>query len=342
MKLKGGMLDADGHLIERDEELLEYMEAPYKGNNTLLGFPFFPTLDGYHRGAIMARLGIHKGYTINAKTWLEFLDGTGIESTVLYPTAGLAFSMIQDPTWAVPLARAYNNWFTDKFHRVSPQRLRAVALVPIQDVAEAVKELRRAVTELGMVGAVIGANGAELGTRKPLGDPSFWPLYEEAERLDVPVALHGAPSASLGINFFHRFAQTHALEHPIAQIIQLTSMVMEGVFERFPKLRVAYLEAGITAEENATYHLHPATMGLFYARAHPARQRWRVRLRWSRMYCVSWYAPMRHHPSRKQGICQPRSQSGRSARRANRCFDDHAKSECWPSRLNRQCPTCDY
>jgi len=48
--------------IERDDELLEYMEAPYKGNNTLLGFPFFPTLDGYQRGAIMARLGIHKGY----------------------------------------------------------------------------------------------------------------------------------------------------------------------------------------------------------------------------------------------------------------------------------------
>ena len=196
MKVKGGMLDADGHLIERDEELFEYLEAPYKGNNTLLGFPFFPTLDGYHRGAIMARLGIHKGYTINAKTWLEFLDGTGIESTVLYPTAGLAFSMIQDPTWAVPLARAYNNWFSDKFNKVSPQRLKAVALVPIQDVQEAAKELRRAVTGLGMVGAVIGANGAELGTRKPLGDPYFWPLYEEAERLDVPIALHGAPSAT--------------------------------------------------------------------------------------------------------------------------------------------------
>jgi predicted TIM-barrel fold metal-dependent hydrolase len=244
MKLKGSMLDADGHLIERDDELLEYMEAPYKGNNTLLGFPFFPTLDGYQRGAILARLGIHKGYTINAKTWIDFLDGTGIESTVLYPTAGLAFGMIQDPTWAVPLARAYNDWFTDKFHKVSPQRLRAVALVPIQDVPEAVKELRRAVTELGMVGAVLGANSAELGVRKPLGHQDFWPLYEEAERLDVPIALHGAPSASLGINFFNRFAQTHALEHPIAQVIQLTSMVMEGVFERFPKLRVAYLEAG--------------------------------------------------------------------------------------------------
>ena len=243
MKLKGNLLDADGHLIERDTELFGYLEPPYKGNDSLLGFPFFPTLDGYHRGAIMGRLGIHKEYTINAGVWLDFLDATGIEKTVLYPTAGLGFGMVQDPTWAVALARAYNDWFTDKFHKVSP-RLKAVSLLPIQDVPEAVKELRRAVTELGMVGAVLTANGGDLGVRQPLGHTDFWPIYEEAERLDVPVALHGAPSWNLGINFFTRFAQTHALEHPIAQTIQLTSMVMEGVFEKFPKLRVAYLEAG--------------------------------------------------------------------------------------------------
>ncbi len=244
MNIKGNMLDADGHLIERDAELYEFLEAPYKGNPAMLGFPFFPTLDGYQRGAIISRLGIHKEYTVTAKDWVDFLDGVGIESTVLYPTAGLGFGMIQDPTWAVPLARAYNNWFTEKFHKHS-KRLRAVAIVPLQDVPEAVKELRRAVTELGMVGAVLTTNNGEMGIRRPLGHSDFWPLYEEAERLDVPIALHGAPSINLGINFFNRFALTHSLEHPLAQIIQLTSMVMEGVFERFPKLRVAYLEAGI-------------------------------------------------------------------------------------------------
>ena len=243
MKLNGKILDADGHVIERDAELFEYLEPPYAGNETLLGFPFIPTLDGYQRGAIICRLGIHKGYTITAKTWLEFLDGAEIENTVLYPTAGLAYGVIQDPTWAVALARAYNNWFTERFYRASP-RLRGVALIPIQDVPEAVKELRRAITELGMVGAVLTANNGELGVRKALGHPDFWPVYEEAERLDVPIAIHGATSFNLGINFFTSFAQTQALEHPVAQIIQLTSMVMEGVFERFPRLRVAYLEAG--------------------------------------------------------------------------------------------------
>mgnify|MGYP000675571583 FL=1 len=87
------ILDGDGHVIEWDRELLEYLEEPYRGE-FMTAFPFFPTLDGYHRGAIMARLGIHRDYNIGAQTWLNFLDEVGIESTVLYPTAGLAFGLM--------------------------------------------------------------------------------------------------------------------------------------------------------------------------------------------------------------------------------------------------------
>jgi len=237
------MLDADGHIIERDSELFEYLEPPYAKNQTLLGYPFFPTLDGYNRGALLARLGLYQSYEITPQVWIDALDKAGIESTVLYPTAGLAFTMIQDPHWAVALARAYNNWFADRFHGHS-KRLRGVALVPLQDVPAAVIELRRAVSELGMVGAVLPANSAEIGVRKALGHPDFWPIYEEAERLDVPLSTHGAPSMNIGINSFTHFAMTGALEHPIAQMIQITSFVFEGVFDRFKKLRVGFLEAG--------------------------------------------------------------------------------------------------
>src|SRR5258708_1929653 len=237
------VLDGDGHIIERDAELFEYLEPPYKGNATLLGYPFFPTLDGYNRGAVMARMGIHQSYEITPKLWVDTLDKAGLESTVLYPTAGLAFTMIQDPVWAVALARAYNDWFTDRYYRFN-KRLRGMAVSPLQDVPEAVKELRRAVTELGMMGAVLPANDADIGVRKGLGHRDFWPIYEEAEKLNVPVATHGAPSMNLGINAFTKFGMTIALEHPIAQMIQITSFVMEGVFDRFKKLRVGFLEAG--------------------------------------------------------------------------------------------------
>ena len=242
LKLKR-MLDADGHIIERDSELFEYLEPPYKGNTVLLGYPFFPTLDGYNRGAIMARLGVYESYEITPKVWVDTLDKANIENTVLYPTSGLSFSMIQDPVWAGALARAYNNWFADRYYGTS-KRLRGVAIIPLQDIPAAVKELRRAVEELGMVGAVLPANSAEIGVRKALGHPDYWPIYEEAERLNVPVATHGGTSMNLGLNSFNHFAMTMALEHPFAQMVQLTSFMLEGVLDRFKTLRVGFLEAG--------------------------------------------------------------------------------------------------
>jgi uncharacterized protein len=236
------ILDGDGHVIESDRELLDYLEPPHRGNPVLLGYPFFPSLDGYHRGLVASRLGIHRQFP-DAQAWVGFLDTVGIENTVLYPTAGLGHGLIQDPEWAVALARAYNDWFTDRYYRVN-RRLRGVAILPVQDVDAAVHELRRAVEQLEMVGAVLPANGGDLGLRRPLGHPDYWPLYAEAERLNCALAVHGAPSQGLGFDSFTRFAPTQSLEHPFGQMIQLTSMVFEGVFERFSSLRVAYLEAG--------------------------------------------------------------------------------------------------
>ena len=46
-----GFIDADGHVVESDVELLEFLPEPFKGREDLLSFPFFPTLDGFHRQA---------------------------------------------------------------------------------------------------------------------------------------------------------------------------------------------------------------------------------------------------------------------------------------------------
>jgi predicted TIM-barrel fold metal-dependent hydrolase len=236
------ILDSDGHVVERDSEICEFLEEPFRSGDNMLNFPFFPTLDGFHRGLQGAKRGIRKGY-IDAHAWVNFLDEIGIESSVLYPTAGLGYGLIQDPEWATILGRGYNNWFHERFHRVSP-RLRGVALIPLQDVPQAVNELTRSITKLGAVGAVLPGNGGDIGIRQPLGHPDFWPIYAEAERLDCPVSVHGAPSLGLGFNFFKDVFSAATLEHPVAQMIQMTSMVFSGVFDEFPRLRVAFLEAG--------------------------------------------------------------------------------------------------
>ena len=49
------IIDADGHLMENDREIYEHLESPYRGVPAITGYPFFPTLDGFQRGAIMGR-----------------------------------------------------------------------------------------------------------------------------------------------------------------------------------------------------------------------------------------------------------------------------------------------
>ena len=106
---------------------------------------------------------------------------------VLYPTLGLSHGLIQEADWACALARAYNNWLHGEFSKAD-SRLKGIALLPIQNPMEAAKELRRCVTELGMVGGLMPAVTYH---RKPYGSVEFQPIFKQAEELDCALAIHG-------------------------------------------------------------------------------------------------------------------------------------------------------
>jgi uncharacterized protein len=93
---------------------------------------------------------------VGPKEWLGFLDDVGLESTVLYPTAGVGSSNIVNPDWAIDAARAYNDWLHETYLQQSP-RFRGLALLPqpVLNPTAAAEELDRAVTKLGMCGAVL-------------------------------------------------------------------------------------------------------------------------------------------------------------------------------------------
>jgi hypothetical protein len=168
------------------------------------------------------------------------MDKGGVETAVLYPTLGLFMSFLKDRQWAVALCRAYNTFLHEEFVTASP-RLKAVALLPVQDPEACATELRRAVRELGLSGAMLSADGSHL-----LGDARFVPLYEEADRLGVMLGIHASGSSlgGAGVDMFPRFIQAHTCSHPFGQMRQITSIVFEGIPERFPALRIAFLEAG--------------------------------------------------------------------------------------------------
>lgn len=238
------IIDADGHVMELDEQLRDYIGGPYRDLEWHRSYSFWPGLnmDGYLRALRKSGGWAGGGTGPNAQHWLDFLDKNNIELTVLYPTQGLTHGAIQDRDWAVTLARAYNDWLHDRFMSVS-KRLVGVALLPVQDISEAVKELRRCVTQLGMVGGVLPSVTA---TGRLFGAPEFYPLWEEAERLDVPISPHGGLSfPNLGLDQASNFTVAHCLEHPFAQMRQMVSAIFEGVFELYPKLRFGVLECGI-------------------------------------------------------------------------------------------------
>jgi hypothetical protein len=220
-------------VTETQEQLAKYLDEPYRRRP--LTFPWLPQ-DGWDR-RLLGTLGDLAG---SADAWLRALDAGGMERTVLYPTLGLFMSFLHDRQWAVALCRAYNSFMHEEFIKVSP-RLAAVALLPVQDPAAAARELERAVRELGHVGAMLAADGRHL-----LGDEAFTPIYEAAQRLGTMLGVHASGShlGGSGVELFPRFIQAHTCSHAFGQMRQLTSIVFEGVPERFPTLRLAFLEAG--------------------------------------------------------------------------------------------------
>ena len=230
------IIDGDGHIYERDEDLMPYLQGKYP-EETLRTYYLFPTLDGWRRGLPP------RGHRYDAEGWSQFMDAAGISESVIYPTLGLAFAYARDPNWATDLARAYNDYVHDHFLRRNA-RLKAVALLPVQAPRAAAAELRRAINELGMVGGLLPTPGLNVG----YGDPCFDPLYEAAQSLGTMLAVHGAARQhGIGVNLDYvgaDGAQAFVLAHSFGQMSQFTHMIFGRVFERFPHLKVAFLEAG--------------------------------------------------------------------------------------------------
>jgi predicted TIM-barrel fold metal-dependent hydrolase len=175
------------------------------------------------------------------EVWLRAMDREGMEEAVLFPTGSGSFSKLQEPEFAVAVCRAANDHFAKEYDRLS-DRIHAVGVLPLKQPAEAAKELRRAVTELGLVSFEMVAMGLPV----PFGDPMYYPIYEEAERLNVPLCVHptvGDPG-ELGGGDFRSFAEIHSYLFPVSMFRHFTSMIFEGVPIRFPKLRLAFLEIG--------------------------------------------------------------------------------------------------
>lgn len=175
---------------------------------------------------------------------LQAMDTEGIDLAVVYRTMGSHFVAVDDldPLLAAAVCRACNDWMYE-FCTADSRRLRPSAIVPTQDINLSVKELRRAVERLGAVIVVISNHPVK---GRPWYSRYYDPLWGAAQDLNVPIGVHGIQMAyqdHLGRRYMDNFALGHAAAHPIEMVLALGSMLTGGVFERFPKLKAAFLES---------------------------------------------------------------------------------------------------
>ena len=128
MKHEIPVFDGDGHVLETDAKLAEHYEGAWKGNKRMDGMPIFPSLDGWARASIVAEGDDSPRYwSTDARIWAEILDKVGLEGSVLYPTAGLAFGLMQSEEFQTATCIAYNNWLEAEYTK-QDDRLYGVGL----------------------------------------------------------------------------------------------------------------------------------------------------------------------------------------------------------------------
>jgi predicted TIM-barrel fold metal-dependent hydrolase len=168
---------------------------------------------------------------------LSDADRMGVDVQVVFPTLFIAH-LTDDPELDVALAKAYNRWLADA-HARGGDRLRWVCILPYTDIPACIEQLNWS-RERGAVGFM--ARGIE-GERS-LAEEWFFPVYEEASRLNMPMTIHtgpGSPTISSVID--NRIGGSFPGVR-LLPLIGFQNLVTNRIPEKFPDLRVGFIETG--------------------------------------------------------------------------------------------------
>ncbi len=266
--MRNGMkiFDADAHVVEPRDLWDRFLDEKYRWR---VGWKQpIPGRDSFRPATVDGRYTqSHKtlyGEQLEAVRWtkeamiakygdvvLREFDGPGVvdsmrpEGIDLMVLYGPGYDMWVegiDGELQAAMARAYNRWGAE-MRDSSGGRLIVAAPVPLADPARAVEEIRHAHDQLGARCFWARPNAFQGRT---LGDTLYDPVWEILQDLDCAFATHdfmGLHGPSAGSDRFETFTEWHTVCHPHEAQMAMLAMIVRGVFERFPRLRVAYMEA---------------------------------------------------------------------------------------------------
>jgi predicted TIM-barrel fold metal-dependent hydrolase len=267
------IIDCDGHVMEGFDFYEPYVEDEFKEpvrrivaqiGSSARGLSRMVIGDAAHRGArplgagevyeeVYRHVGSRHPETLpgaekEPRDRLQDMDRESVDVAVCFPTSATSLVAITDPEIEAAMVRAYNRWIAE-YCSSNPARLKAVCVLPQRDLKRGVEELRRMAEAPWCVGFVtFGSLDGHLPHAILADSPYWYPLWEEAQSLDMPVSFHAgtdrppyAPARTeVGNNAFllHMSGQPWHIQRTLAAVIG------GGVLDNFPRLRVAFLETG--------------------------------------------------------------------------------------------------
>lgn len=264
------LIDADAHVIE-SEATWQYLDPAYHARRPVpMTVPGDTNFRDWNTFWLIDRKVRHFGGTpikgnniAQRKTFsvgcqqitdvgerIEAMDRMGVSRQVVHPSFCLSV-LSEDPELEAALLRSYNT-FMAKACAESGGRLYFNAAVPFRSPDVAIEEIRRLKQLGGMVSVL--ARGIEWD--KPIDHPAFYPIYEEAQRQDLPIVVHLGPGCPTLINMFEgqpRPRQEAKTFFPPRGRRLVSTLVVQYAFynllessliDDFPALKWAFLEGG--------------------------------------------------------------------------------------------------
>jgi len=172
---------------------------------------------------------------INAR--LRSMDEEDIALQVVYPSLFLAYPLTSNNAFASALSSSYNRWLSDRLS--GNERIKWAAIVNLDDAQGAARQVGEA-KSLGAVAVMVLGTAGDL----TLDHPTLLPFYEALAENDLPLAVHvgwGCPSLN---NLYSHIYPSGVIAFLVPVLMGLVAVISGGILDRYPNLRITFLEAG--------------------------------------------------------------------------------------------------
>jgi predicted TIM-barrel fold metal-dependent hydrolase len=249
------IVDCDCHVYETTAmpEIASYIENPAvrrpfeRYSQFMLAHAFVPGNlgDRMVAGRIKTDLdqvlpvGEFEGMHPIAAGLLNSMNQMAIDYSILFPTPMLTLGTHPQPEVEVELGRAYNRWLVDRVLPASP-RIRTMAYLPLSNPDASVEFIEEFGDKPGVLGFMVTAVRYQ-----PIHENRFMKVFAAIDERGLPLAFHSGPNwTERPFEQLNRFSGAHALGFPFYAMIQLTNLVLNGIPERFPRIKFLFMEAG--------------------------------------------------------------------------------------------------